>query len=86
MLGRLVKQGAPPPYIAYYAVLALPGGDINFREESYWPIKKNYLEFERDFLQACRYRYNGFSGKNSEFFEHGKYFILFFEVENLEKS
>lgn len=38
-----VKQGAPPPYIAYYAVMALSGGDINFREESYWATKKKIL-------------------------------------------
>ena len=50
MLGRLVKQGAPPPYIAYYAVLALPGGDINFREESYWAIKKKLLGIRTRFF------------------------------------
>jgi hypothetical protein len=43
MLGIFDMQGAPPPYIAYYAVMALPGGDISFREESYWAVKNSWL-------------------------------------------
>ena len=28
-------------YIVYYAVMVLSGGDINFREELYWVMKKS---------------------------------------------
>lgn len=48
--GRIDMQGAPPPYIAYYAVMALPGGDISFREESYWAIKKPILGISTRFF------------------------------------